>query len=53
MNLPETLLDTSMPLAARVVLAAVALLEVGSLALTLPNGRAISAATSATDFRPV
>jgi len=39
MNLPETLLDTSMPLAARVVLTAVARLEVGSLALTLPNGR--------------
>jgi cyclopropane-fatty-acyl-phospholipid synthase len=39
MNLPNALLDTTMPLAARVVLAAAARLEVGSLTLTMPDGR--------------
>lgn len=38
MNLPHALLDKSAPLAARIVLAAVARLEVGTLAVTLPDG---------------
>jgi cyclopropane-fatty-acyl-phospholipid synthase len=41
MNLPDTLLDSSMPLAARVVLTAVARLEIGSLNFTLPDGRTL------------
>lgn len=39
MNLPNTLLDGSLPLAARVVLAAAQQLQAGSLEVVLPNGR--------------
>ncbi|MGE0152412.1 MAG: class I SAM-dependent methyltransferase [Reyranellaceae bacterium] len=39
MNLPNSLLDRSLPLAARAVLTAMARLEIGSLAIALPDGR--------------
>ncbi len=39
MNLPHALLDNTLPLAARAVLAAVSRLEIGTLTITLPDGR--------------